>query len=58
MAAQLLLRRIQFPNEVYPETVTFDPELMVRESTGTARPLHVARGISVAKKTKTTKVKA
>lgn len=38
-AAQMLLRRIQFPNEVYPETVTFDPELMVRESTAAARPL-------------------
>ncbi len=41
-AAQLLLRRIQYPNEEYPETVTFEPELIVRESTGTARsgPAH------------------
>jgi DNA-binding LacI/PurR family transcriptional regulator len=39
MAAQMLLRRIQYPLEVYPETVTFDPQLMVRESTGAARNL-------------------
>jgi LacI family transcriptional regulator len=38
-AAQLLLRRIQFPQEAYPETVMFEPELMVRESTGAARVL-------------------
>ena len=38
-AAQLLLRRIQNPAEAYPETVTFEPELMVRESTGPARQL-------------------
>ncbi len=36
-AAQLLLRRIQMPGDAYPETVTFEPELMVRESTGAAR---------------------
>jgi LacI family transcriptional regulator len=51
-AAQLLLRRIQNPAEAYPDTVTFEPELMVRESTGAARvaalgakgrsPLHAA----------------
>ena len=38
-AAQLLLRRIQNPTEAYPDTVTFEPELMVRESTGAARVL-------------------
>jgi hypothetical protein len=38
-AAQMLLRRIQFPTEAYPETVMFEPELMVRESTGAARAL-------------------
>ncbi len=38
-AAQLLLRRIRYPQEAYPETVTFEPELMVRESTGAARSL-------------------
>lgn len=38
-AAQMLLRRIQFPHEAYPETVMFEPELMVRESTGAARKL-------------------
>jgi DNA-binding LacI/PurR family transcriptional regulator len=37
--AQMLLRRIQYPQEAYPETVTFEPELMVRESTGAARLL-------------------
>jgi DNA-binding LacI/PurR family transcriptional regulator len=56
MATQLLLRRIQFPNEVYPETVTFDPELMVRESTGVARQLPSAHRTSVAKRSKTSKV--
>jgi len=44
-AAQLLLRRIQKPNEAYPETLTFEPELMVRESTGAARvPAPARRG--------------
>jgi DNA-binding LacI/PurR family transcriptional regulator len=33
MAAQLLLKRIQSPREAYPETIMFEPELMVREST-------------------------
>ena len=33
MAAQLLLKRIQNPKEAYPDTVMFEPELMVREST-------------------------
>jgi LacI family transcriptional regulator len=33
MAAQMLLKRIQNPSEAYPETVVFEPELMVREST-------------------------
>ena len=42
-AAQMLLRRIQFPHEAYPEMVTFEPELMVRESTGAARPLTASR---------------
>jgi LacI family transcriptional regulator len=39
IAAQILLRRIQYPQEDYPKTVMFDPELMVRESTGSARLL-------------------
>jgi hypothetical protein len=42
-AAQMLLHRIQFPHEAYPEMVTFEPELMVRESTGPARPLTSSR---------------
>ena len=42
-AAQMLLHRIQFPHEAYPEMVTFEPELMVRESTGAARRLPILR---------------
>jgi DNA-binding LacI/PurR family transcriptional regulator len=37
MAAQLLLKRIQNPKEAYPESVVFEPELMVRESTSGVR---------------------
>jgi hypothetical protein len=36
MAVQTLLKRIEAPNEVYPESIRFEPELMVRESTGAA----------------------
>jgi DNA-binding LacI/PurR family transcriptional regulator len=36
-AAQLLLKRIQSPREAYPESIVFEPELMVRESTSGAR---------------------
>jgi len=36
-AAQMLLHRIQNPTEAYLDTVTFEPELMVRESTSAAR---------------------
>lgn len=32
-AAQLLVKRIQMPEELYPEEVWFEPELVVREST-------------------------
>ena len=39
IAAQLLLRRIQSPHEAYPETIVFEPELMVRETTSGARRL-------------------
>jgi LacI family transcriptional regulator len=39
IAAQLLLRRIQSPKEAYPETIVFEPELMVRETTSAARQL-------------------
>jgi DNA-binding LacI/PurR family transcriptional regulator len=52
MAAQMLLRRIQSPNDVYPETVTFDPELMVRESTGAARKSVTIRAAAAPKKRK------
>jgi DNA-binding LacI/PurR family transcriptional regulator len=33
MAAQLLLKRIQNPKEAYPDTIMFEPELIVRQST-------------------------
>jgi hypothetical protein len=36
VAVQTLLRRIESPNEAYPESIMFEPELMVRESTGAA----------------------
>jgi len=52
-AAQLLLRRIQHPHEAYPETLTFEPELMVRESTAAAvaraRSIH-AKKVAIRKK--------
>jgi DNA-binding LacI/PurR family transcriptional regulator len=32
-AAQLLVKRIQAPNQPYPEEVWFEPELIIREST-------------------------
>ena len=35
-AVQTLLKRIESPNEVYPDSIMFEPELMVRESTGAA----------------------
>lgn len=38
IAVQTLLKRIQSPDEAYPEAITFEPELIVRESTTTARP--------------------
>jgi LacI family transcriptional regulator len=34
MAAQTLLKRIQKPKEAFPDTIMFEPELMIRESTG------------------------
>ena len=36
MAVQTLLKRIESPNEAYPEVILFEPELMVRESTSAA----------------------
>jgi LacI family transcriptional regulator len=36
MAVQTLLKRIEAPSEAYPEAIMFEPELMVRESTGAA----------------------
>lgn len=39
IAVQTLLKRIESPNEAYPESITFEPELMVRESTGAAPQL-------------------
>jgi LacI family transcriptional regulator len=43
MAAQMLLKRIQNPTEAYPETVVFEPELMVRESTSRVPPTALAK---------------
>jgi DNA-binding LacI/PurR family transcriptional regulator len=37
MAAQLLLKRIQTPEATYADTIMFEPELMVRESTAPVR---------------------
>ncbi|MDP9038783.1 MAG: LacI family transcriptional regulator [Acidobacteriota bacterium] len=34
VAVQTLLKRIESPHEAYPETIVFEPELVVRESTG------------------------
>jgi DNA-binding LacI/PurR family transcriptional regulator len=36
VAVQTLLKRIESPNDPYPESIMFEPELMVRESTGAA----------------------
>ena len=41
VAVQILLKRIESPEEPYPDTVMFQPELIVRESTGPA-PKHAA----------------
>jgi LacI family transcriptional regulator len=38
-AAEILIKRIQYPEHTFPETVWFPPELVVRESTGPARSL-------------------
>jgi DNA-binding LacI/PurR family transcriptional regulator len=48
MAVQTLLKRIESPTEAYPEFIMFEPELMVRESTGAAR---AGSGSPRAKKT-------
>jgi DNA-binding LacI/PurR family transcriptional regulator len=37
MAAQLLLKRIHNPKEAYPDSIVFEPELIVRESTAPPR---------------------
>jgi DNA-binding LacI/PurR family transcriptional regulator len=37
MAAQVLIKRIQSPGAEYPDSVSFDPELIVRESTAPPR---------------------
>jgi DNA-binding LacI/PurR family transcriptional regulator len=48
-AAKLLITRIQSPNEAYPEVVTFEPELVVRES---AAGLHQPRPLRARKVSK------
>jgi DNA-binding LacI/PurR family transcriptional regulator len=47
MAAQLLLKRIQNPKDPYPDTVMFEPELMVRESTAPARQIPASKKVTV-----------
>jgi len=47
MAVQTLLKRIEAPQEAYPEFILFEPELMVRESTGAAPHLEPAAGVPV-----------
>jgi hypothetical protein len=32
-AVETLMKRVRYPLEPYPDFITFDPELMVREST-------------------------
>jgi LacI family transcriptional regulator len=55
MAVQTLLKRIESPNEAYPEAIMFEPELMVRESTSAAPHVeageqeHLEYGVRVAK---------
>jgi LacI family transcriptional regulator len=36
-AAQMLVNRIQSPEESYPDAIWFEPELVVRESTAGVR---------------------
>ena len=43
VAAQLLLKRIQHPKESFPDTIMFEPELVVRESTAPPAPKPVAK---------------
>ena len=38
IAVQTLLKRIESPEDPYPEAITFEPELIIRESTTTAHP--------------------
>jgi LacI family transcriptional regulator len=61
-AAQLLLQRIQNPTATYAEITTFEPELMVRESTGAARTpvpgLHATPSVGAPTSTKVLKGKA
>lgn len=40
-AAEILIKRIQSPEQSFPETVWFTPELVVRESTGPAGALSI-----------------
>jgi DNA-binding LacI/PurR family transcriptional regulator len=42
-AAQLLIKRIQAPAEPYPEVITFEPELVVRDSASGVHKLPVGR---------------
>jgi LacI family transcriptional regulator len=50
VAVQILLKRIEHPEEGYPDAIMFEPELMVRESTGPVPT--TARGRSKARSSK------
>ena len=43
-AAQLLVNRIQSPDQPYPDAVWFEPELVVRESTAGVRGERALKG--------------
>jgi LacI family transcriptional regulator len=43
MAAQQLLKRIQNPNDPFPDTIMFEPELMKRESTMAVSPVNAPK---------------
>jgi LacI family transcriptional regulator len=52
MAAQLLIKRIQSPNEAYADAVYFDPELIERESTAPIVPPVEAEKKAKSRRTK------
>jgi LacI family transcriptional regulator len=57
MAAQMLIKRIQNPNEAYADAIHFDPELIARESTRAVPWADVAAPKKAARKPKEVLVK-